>query len=434
MKADRAYKIDKCRLCGSEAIQIVSKLASTPMGDKFMYDAEKAKEWNSHKVELALCSDCGNIQLSEVVEPEQVYDDYIYTTAISHGLSDHFMKGVEKLIETVKPAAGSLIVEIGSNEGVILRAFKEKGYRVLGIDPADEIARIATENGTETLPEFFDKELAEKIAAKYGKTSLMIATNVIANIPDLHSVAEGIDKILEDEILSVCHPDHANKILEDDGVFVFETSYALDVVQKHLLDTIYHEHISYLSAAPLEKFFERYGFCLFDAERIYTKGGSLRGYVKKQSAGAEKTERLRKIIKDEETSGIFGPDMYKEFNKNLAAYGEKIRGYVQALKDRGEKIVVYGASMGCIMMIYQFELENVIDFIVDDNKAKIDRYSPGTAIKVYDSDILNDGEINTVISMAWRFMEPICKKHQKYLKNGGRFAVLNLDKLEIEEI
>jgi len=417
MRNDNAYDINKCRLCDSTEISTVAKLASTPIGDKFMKTVNEAKSWEMHRVELNLCLCCGQLQLSQVVEPKEVYDDYLYTTAVSHGLSEHFKKSVTNIIDRFSLEKGSLVVEIGSNEGVVLEEFKERGFCVLGIDPAEDIAKRASARGVETLADFFDENLAKEIVSKYSKASVVIANNVIANIPDLVGVAKGI-----------------YEILDDDGLFVFETSYALDVIEKHLVDTIYHEHISYLAAKPLEKFFNSYGLTLFDAERIETKGGSLRGYVKKSSKNINITSRLKSIVEEEEKSGIFTPERYTLFNSNLKKYGDVIRSYAISLKEKEGKVAAYGASVGCVMMIFQFGLDGIVDFIIDDNESKINCFSPYSAIPVYSSDMLDNHEIETVISLAWRFMSPICKRNSDYLDRGGKFAVVKLSELIVEEV
>lgn len=414
---DKVEKIEKCRLCG-DGVKVVSKLALTPVGDRFLKNIQNAKEFEFHNVELALCRSCGQIQLSEVVEPAQVYDDeYLYTTAVSYGLPEHFRQSAKEICERFLLDETSLVVEIGSNEGIMLEAFKERSVRVLGIDPAKIAVDKANERGIETIHDFFTEDLAKKIKQEKGSAKVIIANNVIANIPDLKSV-----------VISI------KELLADDGVFVFETSYAVDVVGKQLIDTIYHEHISYLSAKPLESFFDSCGLNFFDAEYIKTKGGSLRGFVVKKESLTQKNDNLIKLIENELASGIFEFSGYMDFDKNLEKLKQEIISICEQLKRDDKKVVVYGASVGCVMMIYQFGLEKYIDFIVDDNPSKIDRYCPGVGSVVYDSMILENGGIGTVISLAWRFMEPITKRHEKFLENGGEFLVVNLPDAKMDRI
>ena len=255
---DNIKKVIQCRLCGGERLEKVIELTKNPVGDRFYRDRNVALGCELHNVEVMLCRNCGQMQLSEVVEPKEIYtDEYLYTTGTSVGLPEHFAKSAQDLIKHFAIPQNSLVVEIGSNEGAMLAVFKNQGMRVLGIDPAGIAVKKAKDRGVDTIEGFFSLELAKNIVQERGKAKLVIANNVIANIPALLDIIQGI-----------------KEILTDDGVFVFETSYAYDVIRKHLIDTIYHEHISYFSAKPLGRLFAKCGLELFDAENIWTKGGS----------------------------------------------------------------------------------------------------------------------------------------------------------------
>lgn len=530
---DKIYKVNQCRLCGSNDLKKVITLSKNPVGDRFWRDRKKALECELHDVEVMMCSACGQMQLSEVVEPKEIYEqDYLYTTGTSVGLIEHFRESAKALIDRFGIAKDSLVVEIGSNEGAMLEAFKDEGMRVLGIDPAGIAVEIAKKRGVETICGFFSRNLAKEIRLQKGKANIVIANNVIANnvianIPLLTDVVKGI-----------------GELLDDGGVFVFETSYAQSVLKRHLIDTIYHEHISYLSAKPLGKFFDNCGLELFDAEEIWTKGGSLRGYVSKPLCFT-KTQRLGEIVKKEE-SFIFAShivanstslevlfdeikkmlgdneefifesfyvkavleknlldmvflehinylylsplceflgkrdlniydaklidskggsiqikitrdmakpkseellslmkkeeeffrkdDIFVNFTKGLEDFRNKVRTFALEIKQRQGSVVVYGASVGGVMMVYHLGLSDVIDCFLDDNVAKIGKYASNLGVIVRDSRILEeDLEIKEVISVAWRFMDSITQKHQDFLNRGGVFYSLELPQLEIKE-
>lgn len=413
MSKDIVWDASKCRLCGEDTKK-VAKLADTPVGDRFFKDKNIAISWELHNVELVLCGACGQIQLSEVVEPKQVYDDeYLYTTAVSIGLPEHFRQSAHSISERFG-SKGAFVVEIGSNEGVMLEAFKELEAEVLGVDPARIASDIANAKGIETIHDFFTDELARKIASTKKKADVILANNVIANIPNLVDVTKGIEVLLS-----------------DNGVFIFETSYALDVVEKHLIDTIYHEHISYFTVQAMDIFFEKHNLVLFDTERINTKGGSLRGYVAKTGSKHKKTDNVKNMIEEEQDSGIFNPARYPKFEENLKKFGEQIKELADSIKSSGNDVVVYGASVGCVMMMYHFGLDKFVDYLVDDNQSKIDKFCPTLGVKVYSSDILKDKQNLVVISLAWRFMDSILKKHSTFKANNGVFKVIDLSRLEI---
>lgn len=414
--SDKVYKVEKCRLCG-EKVSIVVPLEKTPIGDRFVSSRDRALAFPLHKVELALCEACHQIQLSEVIEPADVYDEeYLYVTSVSCGLDEHFRASAKEISDRFDLPDGALVVEIGSNEGIMLEAFKGRGLRVLGIDPAKIACDRANTRGIETICDFFSLELAAKIKRTKGEASVVVANNVIANIPDLKDVAQGIKELLSDR-----------------GIFVFETSYALSVLTKQLLDTLYHEHISYFSIAPLKRFFDSLGMELIDAKVLETKGGSLRGYVAKKGV-YQPSEGLAMLEKEEEASGFADAENLARFKGNLRLIREKLIALCQEKKRRDEKVVIYGASVGCVAMIYEFGIGEYIDFIVDDNPAKIGKFMPHLGIEVKDSKVLEEGENRSVISLAWRFMEAISKRHSRFLDQGGEFLVLDLPSCEIKSL
>lgn len=412
---DSVQKILQCRLCGGEHLEKVVELTKNPVGDRFYRDRNVALGCELHSVEVMLCKDCGQMQLSEVVEPKEIYLDYLYTTGTSVGLPEHFAKSAQDLMKCFAIPKDSLVVEIGSNEGAMLAVFKNQGMRVLGIDPAGIAVKKAQARGVDTIEGFFSSELAKNIVRERGRAKLVIANNVIANIPALLDIIQGI-----------------KEILADDGVFVFETSYAYDVIRKHLIDTIYHEHISYFSIKPLDRLFVKCGMELFDAENIWTKGGSLRGYVAKPLS-FEKTKQLL-VLLEQEKEFFSKKNVFTQFAQNLLEFRERVRAFALGIKERQGKLVVYGSSVGGLMMVYHLGMSDLIDCFVDDNPAKIGAYCPSLGIPVYDSKILEeDSNIKEVISVAWRFMDSITQRHQEFLKDGGKFYSLELPTLEIRE-
>ena len=413
---DSVKVVDRCRLCESKNLKKVIVLSKNPIGDRFFRDKQKALECELHNVEVMLCEDCGQMQLNNEIEPGEVYvEEYLYTTSTSVGLPEHFKESVKSIISGFNISKGLFIVEVGSNEGIMLEVFKNEGMKVLGVDPSKIAVDKAMSRGIDTLCDFFSSDLSQKIIKQYGRAKIINANYVIANIPDFKDVARGI-----------------KELLDEDGVFVFETGYAYSVIQKHLIDTIYHEHISYFTATALARLFESCGLELFDAEEIWTKGGSLRGYVGKPRR-FEKTDSLSRILQQEKEFFANKDKIFVNFQKNLEFFRNKIEVLGKEIKERNGKLVVYGASVGGVMMVYHLGLSHLIDCFVDDNVAKIGAFCPNLGVPVLDSKILENGGIKEVISVAWRFMEPITKKHKKFLEDGGKFYSLDLTSLEIKE-
>src|SRR5712692_4871870 len=254
---------DTCRLCGSSDLQLVLKMTPTPPGDHYVTAEALDEPQAAYPMDLVMCGQCGLAQLPDVVDPELLYRHYIYNTAVSLGPVQHFDRYAEAVLNCAGPAPGSLVVDIGSNDGTLLRAFAKRGMRVLGIDPARAVARSATEAGIETVPTFFRAALAADLRRERGPASIVTANNVFANVDDLDDLADGI-----------------RQLLTPDGVFVFETGYFPDLVRARIIDNIYQEHLSYYAVKPLQRFFPRHGMQLAAVEHEPTKGGSIRGFVR----------------------------------------------------------------------------------------------------------------------------------------------------------
>lgn len=401
------FRRDNCRLCGSQDIELVLELAPTPVGDAYVSEQRLEEVQETYPVDLFLCKNCGLAQLPDVIDPEILYRDFIYVTSISLGLVEHFQGYVEDVLHRVKPATGSLVIDIGSNDGTVLKFFKQHGMRVLGVEPALEIARKATESGIETLPTFFNAELGQQLKRDRGGAAIVTSNNTFANIDDLADMTAGI-----------------RELLAADGVFVFETGYLVDLVKNGVFDNIYHEHLNYFCVKPLEAFFRKLGMELIDIDRVETKGGSLRGTV--QLAGGDRavSPSVKQFIAAETEFGIDRPEIFKDLATKLYNVKNQLLSLLGDLKAQGKTIAGYGASVGVTTLSYYFELDPLLSFIVDDNPAKHNLFSPGHHIPVFPSEIIYERKPDYLVILAWRYAEPIMKKHQAYLAQGGHFILL----------
>lgn len=395
---------DTCRLCGGKKLEVALQLTPTALCDAYVSQNRVSEAQEVFPLELFLCRDCGYVHLTHVVDPEIIYRDYIYVTTSSLGLSAHFERYAEEVLGKLKPPLRSLVVDIGSNDGTLLQSFKKRGMAVLGIEPATEIARGATASGIETLPEFFTPGLAREIKRSHGSAAIVTINNLFANIDNLEEVMKGI---LE--------------VLAADGVLVIESSYLADMIQNMVFDFIYHEHLSYFSVKPLESFFPRYGLELCDIDRVPTKGGSLRYYVQRRGGGRSVSRVVGELIAYERDMGLDRKEIFQEFcsriNKRKSQLLEKLR----ELKAQGKTIAGYGASATTTTLIYHFGISEMMDYIVDDNPAKQNTYSPGFHIPVVPSDALYERKPDYVVMLAWRYFDPIVKKHHGFLLRGGCF-------------
>lgn len=408
------YKLTNCILCNNTKLIKLITFNSTPLGDSFKKNKNEAMSLNRYNLDLMMCNKCKHIQLSTIVAPEDVYDEeYLYTTDISHGLSEHFQKSANNIISKFNVTKNDLVIEIGSNKGIMLNEFKKNNINILGIEPAKYAAECATQNGIDTINDFFNINIANKIIKTDYNIKVILANNVMANIPNLNEFFQAIEILLR----------------KDDGVFIFETSYAKDVFEKNLIDTIYHEHISYFSLYSLHKELEKFGLKLYDAEHIKPKGGSIRGYISKiNSPKYSTTDRLNQLLKQEIESNFWN----NKIDKNIKVLENDINEYIKFLYKQNHKIICYGASVGCTTMIYNLGLQKC-DILLDDNKLKIGKYSPGLGIKVEDSNYIYTENIQYVIVLAWRYIEQIMQKHTKFLKKGGKFILIDLPNNKLVE-
>jgi SAM-dependent methyltransferase len=342
-----------------------------------------------------------------VVNPDAIYKRYTYLTSVSKGLVEHFERYAETLCQRYHPKPGSLVVELGSNEGAMLRSFRARGLRVLGIDPAKDIACCATSDGIETWPVYFSEKIARDIwASGRGEAQIIIANNVLANIDDLDDVARGI-----------------KELLTPSGVFVFETSYLLDVVERALIDTIFHEHISYFAVKPLRQFFAGHGLELIDAERTSPKGGSLRCTVQRQGGPWPVSPSVSELIELEEYVGIDREAIYACLGQRLETLKEKLLTVVLRAERHNKVVAAWGAADGPNTMIHYFGLGPRLRFILDDNPQKISLFSPGWHLPVLSAKALEMQKPDVVILLAWRYADMIMRAHPGYLQRGGQWVI-----------
>jgi len=397
-----------CRLCGSARLELVLPILPSAIGDAFVSKQQAEQEAQGvYPLDVYLCVDCGHLQNLDVVNPEILFRNYTYRTSVSLGLVEHFRKYAETVVNDLGLKEDALVVEIGSNDGSLLKAFKAHALRVIGVDPARQIAAGASAEGIPTLPEFFTSAIAARIRSEHGPAALVCANNVFAHADNLSDIVHGISKLLAAA-----------------GAFVFEVSYAPDIVDKFVFDTIYHEHVSHHTLIPLEKFFNGLNMSLFDVERIPTKGGSIRGFAQLKSSGRRpQSQRLLALFADERDRGIGQPQIYKDFFLALKDRKRVVLDYLDKAIAAGKTVAAYGASTTTTTLLYHFELGPRIKFIVDDNPIKQGTFSPGWHIPVLSSSELSARRPDIVVILAWMYGNEIMRRNSQYLAEGGEFLV-----------
>ena len=396
-----------CRLCGSTALELVISLRPTPPANAFVPAALVGHSQACFPLEVYFCNQCSHVQLLDVVDPQELFGNYVYVSGTSPSFVKHFEDYASQILRIYQPASGALVVDIGSNDGTLLKCFKRRGLRVLGIDPARAIAEAATAHGIETWAEFFQPEVASRIVAELGTAKLLTANNVFAHADNLGLMAESV-RIL----------------LAQDGVFTFEVSYLADVYNGTLFDTIYHEHLSYHSVRPLIGFFVKYGLELIRVDRVSSHGGSIRCHVQHRSGPHSRHASVIQLSELEESLGLDNADTLHKFGAKIDLVRDALVGLLQQLKSEGKRIAGFGAPAKATTLMYHFGLgPDQIEFIVDDSPLKQGLFTPGMHIPVLPSTELAVRQPDYTVILAWNFADAIISQNQQYLNAGGHFIV-----------
>lgn len=402
-----------CRLCDDTNVRCVFQLESTPPANAFVKKEDINRSQSIYPLKMYFCEKCFHLQLLDILDPHELFENYVYVSGTSPLFVKHFEKYAEFIIKNYLYKS-SFIVDIGSNDGTLLEFFKKNGHSVLGIDPAKNISKRATERGIETLPIFFDKENAQKIADKYGHVDIITANNVFAHIDDLSSFVQNV-----------------RDLLSNDGIFVFEVSYLLDVIENTLFDMIYHEHVSYHSILPLISFFEANEMQIIEIIKVDTHGGSIRGIVQKKSGPYKISKSLRDMIQNEKNKKLDKIETFQKFFDNIEQRKLEFISLIDELKSKNKTLAGYGAPAKATTLMYHFGIgPETIDFIVDDSTLKQGLYTPGKHIPILSPEIIYEKKPNYLIILSWNFAESIMKKHDKYKKIGH--FIIPLPKLQVD--
>jgi SAM-dependent methyltransferase len=398
-----------CRICRSKNLIRVFSNEPSPIGEAFIKKKKVDVTQKKYPIDVLLCGKCGLSQLSKIINPEILYKKYLYYSKTSNDLLKHFSNFSKYLFSRFKIHKNDLIVDVGSNDGMLLNCFKNYKCAVIGIEPSSSQSKIANKKGIKTLNSFFDKKTAKFILSHNKKPKIITACNVIANIDDLNAVFKNIEELLA-----------------DDGIFVFESFYLLDLIKNNVFDFIYHEHLSLFGIKPIQYLCKLYNLELFDTQRIKTKGGSLRFFIRKKKTN-NISYRMKKLIKEETRSNLYSKEIFIKFRKNINFQKKKL---IIALKkavltNKSARIVGFGASISCITLIYDFGLENKIKFLLDDNSLKHNWLSPGSNIKVINPKKFIFTKNDIILFLAWRFQKFFINKYKKlFFKNNYRIFQL----------
>jgi len=396
-----------CRLCGSSELELVIKLEPTPLSENYTADSETGRLAPRYPVDVYMCASCGHVHQLDVIDSKSLWENYTYFSGDAKGMPEHFREVAAKVMRDYALAAGSFVVDIGSNDGSLLRPFKDAGHRVLGIDPATEVARLATKSGIETIPELMSIGLARKVRAERGPAQVVCMFNAFAHADNMGEVADSI-----------------RTMLAEDGVFVFEAQYLLDIIDRVLIATIFHEHMSHHSVKPLVRFLDKHGLELIDIERAPIQHGSIIGYVQIKGGRRPVRDSVFQLVKLETERRLDRVETLRAFAGKITQLRQRTGKLVQSWKKSGATIAGYGAARSGPTLVAQLGLSGAIEYIVDDHPQKVGRYSSGDGIPIVPTAELCRRMPDYTVILAWVHAAKIIENNREYLKKGGHFVVL----------
>ena len=384
-----------------------------PIPNGFLEKNQMSKSEKKYPLSVCVCRNCWLVQLEYVIPSEIMFRNYLYIPSTSSTMLRHFKNLAEETVKRFNLKKGSFVVDIGSNDGTLLRFFKDQEMDVLGIDPASNLALVARLIGINTLDTYFTKKLACELVRKGKKAFVITATNVVAHIDDLHDLCEGI-----------------RELLSSNGICIMEFPYLVDLIKRNEFDTIYHEHLSYFSIHPLVTLFNKHNLKIQDIQRIPVHGGSIRVYVCKKEAKFKTSKAVRDFLQKEK-EGYTSVQPYEHFSGRVKKIKKDLLSLLVRLKKEKREIVGYGASAkGNVLLNYCGIGTNYLNYIVDSIPYKQGRFTPGTHVPIYPERKLEKDMPDYALLLSWNFAEEILKKNKRFRKNNGKFIIM-IPKLKI---
>ena len=404
---------DTCRICGAKNIEVVFRLEPTPPGDMFLPKSLLELSSVCYPLDVALCNSCGYVFLPYVLDPESSYTNYIYETKITTGLVEHYnayAKEIEKYFQLQQIA---LVVDLGSNDGTMLKAFKRLGYETVGVEPNANLSKAANSDNLNTINAYFTEQVAQQIVEVHGKASVVTANYMFANVDDLINFTKRVETLLD-----------------DNGIFVIQTGYHPDQMQIKMFDYVYHEHFSYFTLNVLNNLMKICGLRILDAKKHDSKGGSVRVVAAKHNSNRPSSTILHAIMEEEKRAGMDKRETYLQFSSIVTDQKNRVLDTIKSIKAKGQNIVGFGASHSTTTLLHHFQLGAYLDYLVDDNPSKQGLYSPGYHLPVYSPLRIYKEKPDYLLLLAWQHSETIIDRHRKILETGTKF-ILPLPELEI---
>jgi SAM-dependent methyltransferase len=403
---ENQQRLSQCILCSKRGVEQFLDLGSTALANKFISKDELDREEPKFPLKIGFCHNCHHVQLTEQVPPHAMFDDYLYVSAASETLKNHLWDLSDEIVNRYNLGADDLVIDIGCNDATLLQGFQRHGVRTLGVDPAKNLADLTAQNGIERYTALFNSETAKEIAAKWGKASVITATNTFPHIQDLPDFIRGI-----------------KAALKPGGVFVIEAHYLMDLVDQVAFDTIYHEHVSYWALAPMRRLFAGNGMHIVDVERLPLHHGQLRVFVRHDGDG-DVSARVATLLEAEHAHGLDKFETYRGLADRAMTIKDDLHRTLSTLRDEGKRVVGYGAPAKGNTLLSFLEIgPALLEYIADRSPLKQGLYTPGMHIPVVPAERLLLDQPDYVLLLAWNFVEEIMAQQAEYLHRGGKFII-----------
>jgi methylation protein EvaC len=399
----------QCVFCGAEDLVEVIDFGDVALAGGFLKEGAFATE-PKFRLRVSFCPSCYAVQVPDKVDPDILFTDYFYFSSAIKTLREHFIDYATEVVARFLDPHHSTVVEFGCNDGILLKPLADQGVAtVIGVDPALNILKTIEDPRIHTVNGFFGEPLADRLVERYGKADLVLANNVFAHIPDINGVTRAVEKILK-----------------DDGVFIFEVHYLGKIIQDLQYDMIYHEHLYYYSLLALENHFARHGMTIFDLKPIPIHGGSMRYYVCKKASyhARDISVRVQNLRNEERALGYDRPETYRRFASDCADRRGKLMDLLTRLRSKGRTIAGYGASGRANTIIQYCGIgRDHLEYMIDDAPAKHGYSTPGSHLLIRSNNVLRTDPPDYLLIFAWSFFNEIAAKSGDYVAQGGRLMV-----------
>jgi SAM-dependent methyltransferase len=397
-----------CRFCDASLHDTFVDLGMSPLANSYVKTEHLTREERFYPLHVFICRNCLLVQVEVFETPDHIFSDYAYFSSYSESWLQHAKTYVDRVTSRFGLGPASKVVEIASNDGYLLQYFVEKGIRVLGIEPAANVAKAAIEKGVPTLQCFFGAETAGQLVAEGGKADLLIGNNVLAHVPELNDFVTGLKIALLPR-----------------GVITMEFPHLMRLVEENQFDTIYHEHFSYFSFHTVRRIFSERALRIFDVEELPTHGGSLRIYVCHAEDGSRAIgPAVTELAAREEAAGFTSLDRYLSFGAQVQETKRRLLAFLLAAKDAGKSVVGYGAAAkGNTLLNYCGIRTDFLDYVVDRSPQKQGLFLPGTRIPVFAPDKVRETQPDYLLILPWNLREEVMRQMDHIRSWGGQFAV-----------